>query len=685
MKLIPFKELALLLNKSGLPGNGSKSFGIPNSADFFVDPVLAVKEELGDLSSEVILVSARGAAGKSRTALELAARSGAPLWRLELDDAVGRAALPLNLNTYLATINGLKFIAQLPERPALLIDSLDEARSRVSPQSWEEFLDSIAEAASHGLQTVLFGRDRTLEDVWLKLADADRSIAWLEVSHFPIEEQRNYIDGRSQAYKRNATLDTSDENYKEAREALLTALVGALDEDSAETFVGYPPVLDAVATVLAYDQNHFKLAQDIKSETSGTRHLEVLRRILADLLIREQGKLAPLARDLGLDPSTVYKQEEQIQWLWHDIEGSSAPDLSYISDPAKRHEYQIGLQRFLDDHPFRTEQQWASTVFEAFSAAERMTEELPRTSLYEVGTHSGLLFDFTATAHFSEETILDEWQFAALHASILAGESQGSTATISAEKIDQEFFRGSMEITRLNGLLGLSFTLIPDDPNSLSLVGPLESLTVFTEGGIVVPALDKGKVMGPDLFLHCKAIDISGTEVQFARMSSNAGLDGLDVRIEVTGKQLRLPPSIASAPATGTFELAVPEDAQIAYPWFDYRTILESDDEIDLKSRAVRFLNKLQNLARSHGHSDGRATFFMKLQGRQPLKAQQLRGVLDVLESFGAVRFQGDLIFLTEEADQHRFSGKSIPGQRTIAEEWSYWGPIVEKIMQVLE
>jgi hypothetical protein len=189
MHQVPFNDLAQSLKNSGLPGTSSSPFGIPESADFFVDPVLVVKENLSNLSSEVILVSARGAAGKSRTAWELAVRSGAPLWRLEADDAVGRAALPLKLNTYLASVNALSDIAQLPERPALFIDSLDEARSRVSSQSWEEFLDSVSEAASRGLQVVLFGRDRTLEDVWLKLEDAGRSIAWLEVSHFPSEAQ----------------------------------------------------------------------------------------------------------------------------------------------------------------------------------------------------------------------------------------------------------------------------------------------------------------------------------------------------------------------------------------------------------------------------------------------------------------------------------------------------------------
>lgn len=112
--------------------------------------------------------------------------------------------------------------------------------------------------------------------------------------------------------------------------------------------------------------------------------------------------------------------------------------------------------------------------------------------------------------------------------------------------------------------------------------------------------------------------------------------------------------------------------------------MLLDDETIDPQSRSIRFLNKLQNLARTHGHDDGRATFFMKLQGRQPIKADKLRAVLAFLESQGSVRLQGDLVFLTSEADRHRFSGKGVPGQRTIRDEWDYWGPIVEGLENVL-
>lgn len=681
MHQISFVELVEALSGSGFVGSGSSAFSIPQDAGFFVDPVLVAKEGMEDIEAEIILVSARGAAGKSRTATELAVRLQTPLWRLEKDAAVGRAALPFTLDSYLGVVDALGSLGART-KATLLVDSLDEARSRVSAQSWEEFLDSISEAASRGVTVVLFGRDRTLEEVWLKLADDQRSIAWLEVSHFPKASQAKYIDGRVQSRNRSSAIGGT--YYDDARNALLAALAGSVDDGTAETFVGYAPVLDAVATVLLDEPNHYKLARDFASRSGGSRHIEVLRDILQGLLKREQTKLAPLANDLGLDPESVYEPAEQIQWLWHDIAGTPAPDLPRFDDPATEFEYRQRLPRFREDHPFRSESQWASVVFAAFAAAERVDQALPAGILLDVGNSSGLFFDLVTAAVGDSTMLLDESQFAALHSSILAGESAGSTATVTADESVDVGLEGRMEIQRPSGQVSLEFTLLPAHADHVRLSGPLESLTLSTSGGIRIAALDSGRTIGPDVFLRCESLHIDGDEARFARTTAGGPDETNDIRFEVTGTSVVLPPVLSVAPTADTFELAVADEVSLVFPWISYRAPLDHEETIDHKSKGIRFLNKLQNLARSHGHDDGRATFFMKLQGRQPIKADQLRDVLALLQSHGAVRLQGDLVFLTSEADQHRFSGKGVAGQRTIQDEWAYWGPLVAGIEDVL-
>ena len=65
---VAFSTLAATLDRGELMGVGREAFGVPTESGFFVDPVLVVKENLGDLQADILLISARGAAGKSRTA-----------------------------------------------------------------------------------------------------------------------------------------------------------------------------------------------------------------------------------------------------------------------------------------------------------------------------------------------------------------------------------------------------------------------------------------------------------------------------------------------------------------------------------------------------------------------------------------------------------------------------------------
>lgn len=646
----------------------------------FIEPTLLIKEDLGDLSADVILVSARGAAGKSRTATQLAAEINAPLWRLEKDSAVSRAALGFNLDRYTSSANYLAQVPTLAAKPVLLIDSLDEARARVSARSWDEFLDSIIEAAEKGLRCVIFGRERTLEEAWVKLADSGTRIAWLEVSHFETDSWTTYIDGRVAAGERSSA--TKGSYYVSARDSILTALSDSLTPETAESFVGYAPVLDAVATTLRDEQNHYSLLQEFESTTGSARHIDVLRQILNGLLIREQGKLSPVARELKLPESLIFSPREQLEWLWRELQGSQEPSLDYIGDEAKQHEYKRSIGTFIEDHPFRSDKSWASAVFEAFAAAE-MLASLPEDLLIDVGNRSGLLFDFTTSVN--DSLVISEAQFAALHSSLLEGGSREDTSAVTLSQSDDFTYTGSMRADRASGTLAIDLALIPTSDETISITGPLEALTLFSKSDVHIVGAASGSLLGPDLFIACRNLSFAGEEISFAKTVSGAGDESAGIRFEVHGSSLALPSTIGTLPAENTFELGVIESTVVRYPWTPFRVLLEDDeDRVDPNSRAIRFLHKLQSLARTHGHSGNRATYYMKLQGRQQIKSDRLRAVLAILEHQGAIQTDGDMIFITSAADLHRFSGKKVPGQRTINQEWGYWGQIVEEIEAVL-
>lgn len=678
---VNFEDLVHALQGTGLKGKKMTAFGqVETTVTTFVNPELLVKEGLKDLTAEIILISARGAAGKSTAASELARKIDSPLWKLEDDKAISGTSLDFALSQYLGITDLDAYLDG--KKPTIIIDSLDEARSRVSGTSWTEFLESLSNRSRSSCRFVLLGRERTLEEVWLNLAEAGRTIAWLEISHFGPEERIRYIDG---VVSRRRPEAVKSKHYAPARDAVLNSLVGAVPDETAQAFAGYAPVLDAVAAALQDNANLYSIPAMFGESNQDARHLKELVRILVGLLERDQKKLQPVASDLGLDPKSTYTPDEQIDWLCYDLAGGSKPELANICKPEIREKYIERVRPFLDDHPFRDENRWASAVFRAFVAAQRFGTTIYGRRLLDVGNESGLLFDFVTLD--SKDDPIDEWQLAALHASVTAGEFSGTSAAVTASEGRDGLFKVSIYLRRLEDQTEVSFTLIPDQTGEVQLYGPLEGLTLETNGSVSIPNHGTSVVLGPDLFIRCENLSIEGGSVEFAHRgiptSKDTTLGGVTLAV---GSGLRLPMEIARWPLAGDFELQVPSETNLVHPWVLYRHELPAEDNtVDTNARAVRFLNMLMNLTRSHGHSGDRGVFIMKLQGRQSIKGGELQSVLSILESRGIIRTEGPMLFLDPGYEKHRFSGKTRTGQRLIENVWDIWGPVVAEIDAALK
>ncbi len=173
---------------------------------------------------------------------------------------------------------------------------------RVSGTSWQEFVSSIEEFTADGIQCILFGRERTLEDLWVNLTDAGVTVSWWEISHFAPDRCREYVD--EVVRHRDPETDRTSEKYTRARDALIDALRRAATGSHSEAFVGYPPVLDAVSAMLIKKKpNYLAIRQSFETinQTSPDR-IALLKKIMEGLLEREQTKVAPVASELGLPP-----------------------------------------------------------------------------------------------------------------------------------------------------------------------------------------------------------------------------------------------------------------------------------------------------------------------------------------------------------------------------------------------
>lgn len=674
-----FEKLKTSLSGAPFRGSDMAWFGVPEpvAGSFFVAPILVEKDIQRD--ANVVLISARGAAGKSTAAAELARQLESPLWQLQLDKAVSGVSIDYVLGQYLGTHEISESIDNL-KRPLIIIDSLDEARSRVSGTSWTEYIDSLARFAELGFRFAILGRERTLEDLWVALDDLGCRLAWWEISHFGSVQCEEYVDRKVAQWDKQA--NTGSPEYTRARDSVLGSLRRSSTGALADAFVGYAPVLDAVAAMLINRPNFLAIRQEFEDTSDTvTGRVRLLSRILEDLLVREQGKVAPLAKDLGLDPASTYAPDEQVDWLCSYLENSSPPSLSHMRDYKTKVDYAQALQPFAAEHPFRSESRWASPVFEAFIASRRFeSATFSRDRLIGVGNSSGLLFDFVSV---DEVVYLDEAQFAALHASLVASEWADSVAAISIEQLDQaEACEGMFSMSRRGEPTRTTyFSIKRDAAGVLTLFGPLSDLTVAVSGQIRIPARGPSTVLGPELTLRADSVAFEANELEFGRRGDAEAIrEGVEPSVVITVDQsISLPPTSTQLPLEGELEVRVPPSVQLRYPWFEYRVVVDGEDEAP-NIKVVRFLNKLMNLTRGHGHGGDRAVFIEKLKGRQPFKSEQFSAALRVLVKLGVVRVENQMVFVSNEWEAYRYSGKGIPGQRHFDDVRDAWEPVVQAL-----
>lgn len=665
-----FQSLLDAISASGLQGTPQAHFRIDPSEGFFVEPELSQK--FPPAGSAVQLISARGAAGKSRTAKEISHRLHLPLWRLELDKAISATGLELNLARYLQTPDVESALRSLP-RAGIVIDSLDEARTRVSTISWLEFAKSLADHVRAGLRVIALGRERTLEDLWSLLEDDDIPVDWWEISHLGASESINYVGQVALCRGENAAV--TSEPYRAARDSVLDALHRSLPEADREAFVGYPPVLDAVAALLIRKPNYQAIRNQFEGAQSTEGLMAVLRRILTSLLEREQTKIQPLLQDIGIADLPLYGSAEQLDWLTHNLEGASEPAITLIDNDTHRAEYKKKLASILSEHPFRSEKVWASSVFEAYVAAERFSSGFPSDRLIKVGNHSGLLYDLLSG---STKLLADESQFAALHASLLAGQSLSTSASVQVDTDTEgaEFLDASITALQGTSVQQLDVCIIPASPGEFRLLGPLSHISINHSGRVTIPEQPSQTAIGPDFFVSCHEFHVGGQMLSVARAEGGSTATG----VEIEAHSVVMPPEVAEMPRPDDLEIRVPSGVTLAYPWFAFtseRSVKDSPND-----RAVRFLKMLMSLTRAHGHNGERGVFDKKLEGRQSLKRDDFEFTIAALARLGVVRRDGNMVFLCVEWEPHRFSGRPTAGQRTLEDVLPTWRPILETISE---
>lgn len=619
----------------------------------FVPAKLTLREGYDDLSQKVWLIGAPGAVGKSTLAKEIAATTGAIY--LDLAQAATVAGNYMVGGLVYTNLLGAWTGGQI----AILIDALDEARLRVTQSGFEAFLTDVAAVSKMGkYPVIILGRVGIVEEAWAilnELQGLDAPIFDIEL--FQREEAQRFVLARLNKLSKAKNTVTNQLEYPELAHALdvhasvyanaIQQVVTGLQELSTHDvnrFVGYAPVLDAVATVIASQTNPSRIGDEMRRVLEG----EVLIRLSSEVLKRETSKLtAQVANTTPGLPAGLYEPEEQLERLACHLLKLPPPAIPPQLAQHQVAAYEQAIQAMLPQHPFLDGSGRApsSAVFAASIVAAALSNT--RMDLVKAAegyassaqhTPNPFLFDFylrSATA----QTCMPTEHIGLVFESVLAKSKPGDTVRLNVEGAE-------------TGLLGVEITIDRDGQETTRFEYTAPSSGTIRLGrrvaGVAIDADETAVELGVGDQLELIApvsINAGSLELicdQIVVKADTQALDGDTVTLEAAEF---LANSAIAAPLVrhgANLQVAWPNSA--SYPWttFTAAPIAEEDPRT---TDALRALRRLAMAFRSH--SKGQlARFKDKIEHARMLKGPVGRAVLNKLVRDGVIRLEGAMYYL---------------------------------------
>ena len=341
---------------------------------WFVEPDLTLRPDCGSPQAPVILVAAPGAVGKSTLARNMCAHTGLMLVDLAKSDTVGGNFLSGGV----MKAGGSVVKAWTDRTLGLAIDALDEARLRVTQQSFDDFLkDVMAVTQQNSTPVVLFGRTGMVDECWLWFQENGLKAAIFDIELFDqpraVQFIESYLRRRADGPPPDTGLAERISRFAAPYRSAGLDFVKLLADASRQTetvrtaleFAGYAPVLEAVGLMLANTPNPWSMGAGVLK----ARSRDVLFQVVDHILDREQDKLResldPAFGSLPID--ALYTRMEQRQRLVARLFGMKPPSTPHQVPPLLQQNYEDAVESFLAQHPFLdgTSANVSSAVFSA--------------------------------------------------------------------------------------------------------------------------------------------------------------------------------------------------------------------------------------------------------------------------------------------------------------------------------
>lgn len=470
-----------------------------------------------NLNPRFILVSAPGATGKSAFGKYIAYQKNALYWNLA-DISIGDGTFQGTLYKALGASKISGYAQDLQSGNAtLVIDAFDEAEIISGRKNVETFLSEANEFLESAItpSILLLSRTETAQNIAVFFRVNKIPYIHYEIGYFPETQAREFV--LKSAAKRKSVTPAVEEcvdlYFKQVR-----SLVH--DKDIVLKFLGYAPVLEAIATHVTEIPNTAKLLGELRE---GADEVSLIQKIMDNLLEREHQKFITAFRErIGEDKDKIShweeiygKDEQMVRILNYILLGEiNFADYSVNAVPSFFvDEYSETVALFLPQHPFiqnvfkeksaNAKVDFAGPAFRDYSLAYLILKDEFEVSaeLYYQGEVSDS--HFPSQLFWNHYIDLNNGRIKSKHFSYLA-EAYKSKIGIGSQTYlvicqDAEETVATFRIEKAKETID-SITLDVDVENNIFVLGNLNNTSINVEGTVILGQNDNVHITDSTIF-----------------------------------------------------------------------------------------------------------------------------------------------------------------------------------------
>ncbi|MFG6473346.1 NACHT domain-containing protein [Klebsiella variicola] len=620
----------------------------------YVPARLSLNESLsGDINgAKIILISAPGAVGKSVLARELSNKTGSIY--LDLSKASSIAG-----NYVIGGLANKDILSAWNSGTVgLIIDSLDEARLRVTQDSFEDFLLDVSKVSKRNKNPIIiFGRVGIIEEAWLILSENHNiNCPVFDIDFFNESEATDFIEkkllrlseSQRQEYKHlSSSLSVHSQVYKSSIRGVVDELKEISGAESTR-FFGYAPVLEAVSKVIGTIKNPSRILEEMKDILSGEMLLSICKAVLS----REQGKLTQqLPEKFDSTKESLYSIDEQLDRLACRLFNLPPIDSMSMLSGDLIALYNDAVESMLPQHPFLdgTGRKVASSVFEACILSYALMSDNKIISnaakdycLLGVSTPNPFLFDFfVESGEGHGNSIINSSYIGILFDSALSKLKINDSATLIVN--DDEDMRLHVEfiISNSNDEDPREIEFTSDGYSPIVLGTKVGNVFINTESSDVEFVSSEQLELFSPISIFCDCLCINSEKLIVKSVKKDEGNTSVILEANRFESTQTISPPLVRPGA----ELYVNWPSSEGFPWSAFSNKLVNANSDDRVADALRVFRRIVMAFRSH--SKGRlARLQDKINHARMLRGEDGRMLLSQLVEDGVISPENHMYYL---------------------------------------